>query len=76
MDIQFPQYRKLVNGKSYYLVHSTGRMTEYARLGNSWHRYDLEARILPERNLIFDLLSGQEGTYLTISEEEFHNAIH
>ena len=75
MDTEFPQYRKLINGKSYYVIHSRDRMTEYARLGNRWQRFDLEARILPERNLISDLISGQDGVYLTISEEEFNHTI-
>jgi hypothetical protein len=75
MDTEFPQYRKLINGKSYYIVHARDRMTEYARLGSRWQRFDLEAKILPERNLISDLLSGQDGVYLTISEEEFNKTI-
>ena len=75
MDKEFPQYRKLINGKSYYAIHSGDHMTEYAQLGRSWQRYDIVARILPERNLIADLLSCHEGAYLPITQEEFENTV-
>lgn len=71
MNKEFPQYRKLSNEKSFYIIHANDRMTEFMRLGNQWQRHELTARILPERNLIADLLSGFGGTYCVIAEEEF-----
>jgi hypothetical protein len=71
MDKVFPQYRKLINEKSYYKIHSPNKMTEFNMLGKNWLRHDLEARILPERLLIADLLDGYNGSYVIINREEF-----
>jgi hypothetical protein len=46
-------------------------MREIQRLGENWTEHTLEAKILPERNLIHDLLSGQNGYYLEITHDEF-----
>ncbi|MFM9984238.1 MAG: hypothetical protein ACKVOK_03350 [Flavobacteriales bacterium] len=75
MDKEFPQYRKLINGKSYYAIHSGDHMTEFAQLGKMWQRYDIVAKILPERNLIADLLACHGGAYVAITQQEFENTI-
>lgn len=71
MDLNFPQYRKLANGKSYYKISSVGSMEEIQLIGNRYAIHNLEAFILPERLLIQDMLDLQDGLYVVVEESEF-----
>ncbi len=69
--MRFPQYRKLKNNKSYYVIHSDHYFTEYQREANSIKRFDFEVKILPDRNYIQDMLNRPEPYWDCISKEEF-----
>jgi hypothetical protein len=69
----FPQYRKLSNNKSYYEILSAQRMNEITVSGKRWTSHELEARILPERVLIQDLLDQRFAHYEQISEKEYYD---
>ncbi len=73
MSKDFPQYRKLSNNKSLYKIVSALHLQELQLLGTRWYMHELHARILPERNLILDLLATHEG-YEACTEEEFGDA--
>lgn len=49
-------------------------MTEYQRIGSRYTVYTLEAKILPERNMIMDLIEDVER-YERMSEEEFEGLV-
>lgn len=67
----FPQYRKLNNGKNYYKITSPSEMLEIGTMGNYYWEVNISAKILPERLMIEDILNGMGETYLTITGEEF-----
>ncbi|MBY0427363.1 MAG: hypothetical protein K2Q22_17135 [Cytophagales bacterium] len=70
----FPQYRKLAN-KSYYKIISPTEMIEIQRLGKRVLTNHLQANSFLDRNLIADLLDGDGGRYVVISEEEFEGVL-
>jgi len=75
MDDSFPQFRKNKTGTSYYQITSEVRLVEWQRLGARMIRHEMNATMLPERLLIADLLSCNDGHYERMSETEFHSAI-
>ena len=75
MQYEFPQYRMLSNGMSYYRIDSMTEMTELQRLGTRWITHTLIAKIHPERMFILDLLNNEGGQYQTITAEEFQKIL-
>ncbi|MCH2198576.1 MAG: hypothetical protein MK081_07315 [Flavobacteriales bacterium] len=73
-EIQFPIFCQLKGGNSFYRVDSHTHMTEYQRIGSRYTVYTLEAKILPERNMIMDLIEDVER-YERMSEEEFEGLV-
>ena len=73
MQDRFPVYLKLSNEKSFYIVDSESHLIEYQRLGNKWLRHEVEAKILPERMLIHDLIDETNKTVERITITEFQN---
>jgi hypothetical protein len=68
---QFPQYRKSANGRNYYKIAALDTLEEIQVMGSRWSKHSLQARILPERNLIADLLDVEAGHTLAISQHEY-----
>jgi len=75
MDFQFPQYRRLSNGKSYYKISSFTTMEEIQLLPKKYAINALSAAIWPERLLIQDMLSLQAGVYAIIDELEYQSIL-
>jgi len=55
---EFPAYFKYADGKSFFKVLSESTMEELKIIGQRYSIYFLEAKILPERLLISDMLSN------------------
>ncbi|MFZ6050882.1 hypothetical protein [Halocola ammonii] len=70
-EIQFPQFRKLSNDKSWFRVDSATSMTEIQIIGSSYVVHELEAKILPERNLISDVLEMEGDRWKKVNSSEF-----
>lgn len=70
-EIQFPQFRKLSNDKSWFRIDSESTMTEIQLIGRSYIIHKLEAKILPERNLISDVLAMEGDRWQKVSSEEY-----
>lgn len=69
--MKFPQYRRYKNGMSYFKILNDSEFVEYKKEGNSIVRYALKATILPDRNLIADMLHNPEPYWDVIEESEF-----
>ncbi len=67
----FPVYRKYSNNKSYFKVLSEKEFEEIVLLGNNYWVYTFEAKILPDFQLIRDMLELQDGRWQEISETEY-----
>lgn len=69
--MQFPAYRKYSNGKSYFKIINPNSIEEVQVIGSYFTIHRLDAKILPERNLIADLLHSPNSHIQRITEQEF-----
>jgi hypothetical protein len=66
---QFPQYRKLPNGKSLYRIDSERLFVELQKIGSSWWLHNVEAKQYPEILRIMDMLQLNEPFILSTKNE-------
>ena len=71
-DKVFPQYRKLVNNKSFYKIISDRSFEEIQLVGSLKYNYLIEAKIYPEILKIRDLLDLVDTNYSLSTEEEWN----
>ncbi len=69
--ITYPQYRKYPNGKVYFKIISSDSWEELHLLGNKIKVHLFTAKILPDRNYLFDLTFDYEKNWEMIEEEEY-----
>lgn len=69
--LSFPQYRRYLNGKSYFCFESPNAFEEIRAFGSRWLSEKFEVKILPDRNLVHDLLYQYEGIAEVVSAEDF-----
>lgn len=74
MHTSYPQYRKLVNNKSFYKIASDNVVIEIQLSGSRWQKHEIHARILPEKLLVLDLLAADGSSYVKIEEAEYFSA--
>lgn len=67
----YPQYRKYKNNQSYFKISSKNEFEEIKKESNSWKIYMFEAKILPDRNFIYDMTFEFENHWEVIEENEF-----
>ncbi len=67
--MDFPQYRKLSNGKAFYRIESERSFTEFQLMGTKVWQHKVEATQYPEIIRIQDMLN-LEPPFLMASEEE------
>ncbi|MCX6310982.1 MAG: hypothetical protein NT084_05025 [Bacteroidetes bacterium] len=80
MSFIFPQYRRYLNGKNYFRIDSLDSFEEIRSLGERWLLETHNAKILPDFNLINDLLhefveadQRKERIAETISSEMYNS---
>ena len=72
-SLVFPQYRRYLNGRNYFCFHSMDSFEEIRGLGDKWLIENHVVKILPDRNLVQDLLFEYEGIAEVISAETYEN---
>lgn len=70
-ELTFPIYCEINGGASIYIIHSPSELTEFQRLGSRYVEHKLVAKILPERNLLNDMIANLEERWPRITEIEF-----
>ena len=70
-ETTYPQYRKYSNNKSYYKINSPNQFEEIQILGNKKTIHHFEAKILPDRNYIYDLTFNYEKYWVICQKEEY-----
>ncbi len=70
----FPQYRKYKNNKHFFKIYSVFEFDEISFIGLKAMVTKHHAKILPDRNFIFDLLNdiGNTCEFCTEAEYEIH----
>lgn len=71
----FPQYRMLSNGKSFYKITNDRHFEEVKLVGTRIFKQEFTATQYPEILRIKDMLGGMEGIYLTIDEAQWNLGI-
>lgn len=74
-ESKFPIYCESLSGKSFYRIDSVSDMTEYQLIGSRYSIYTVTARILPERNLLADMIENHDGVYPRITRETFEKRV-
>lgn len=69
-NTDFPQYRKMINGKAYYKIINNRSFQEVQLIGSKKRLQEIEAKQYPEMLRIMDMLAG-EGPFVIINESEF-----
>ncbi|CAN5907654.1 hypothetical protein BH11BAC7_BH11BAC7_08020 [soil metagenome] len=59
--LQFPQYRRYLNGRNYFCFSDLNNFEEIRGMGSKWLLEKHSVKILPDRNLVHDLLFEYEG---------------
>lgn len=68
---EFPQYRKYPNEKHFFKIISKDEFEEIAVMGSHYSIHHKVAKILPDRNLILDMLTHFGDHYLLSEEKEY-----
>jgi hypothetical protein len=71
----FPLYRKYKNNKNYFKVISENEFEELSIIGTKLIINSHQAKILPDRNFIFDLIENSDSLFLNSSEEEYNTIL-
>jgi hypothetical protein len=72
---EFPIYRKYSNEKSYFKVISESEFEEIQVLGKSCSIHQFEAKILPDRNYVQDLIANDKGHWIEIEANEYEEKL-
>lgn len=72
--MEYPQYRKYSNGKNYFKVISATELEEIHFIGHKCFVNTMEAKILPDRNFIYDL-TFDLTTCVEISADEYEQKL-
>jgi hypothetical protein len=73
--MNFPQYRKYNNNQSYFKIISETEIVELKIFGKFYELHHIQAKILPERIMIADLLIDYKNFALEINESEFEEQL-
>ncbi len=71
--ITYPQYRKYSNNKSFFKILSPSNFEEIQVLGTKKSLHKFEAKILPDRNFIYDLTFDYHKHWEICDQLEYEN---
>ena len=71
MSYQFPLFRRYLHGNTYYRINSQENFDELMVVGIFFVYKNFQARILPEYQLIIDLLDNVENRWEIIEKSDF-----
>jgi len=71
MEIEYPQFRKYPNNKSFFKVFSAEEFEEIQIIGKNYLKVRIKAKILPDRIFIADMLAAHDN-WLKIDRNEYN----
>jgi hypothetical protein len=71
-NTDFPQYRKMINGKAYYKIINNRSFQEIQLIGSKMRLHQIEANQYPEMLRIMDMLAT-ETPFVEITANEFED---
>ncbi len=69
--MKFPVYRKYPNNHSFFKILDNDHFIEFKLTGQRVEKHLFEAKILPDRNFIQDMLSMHNGHWVEATKEAF-----
>lgn len=69
--VKYPQFRKYINDMAYFKIVSESEWEEIQVMGKRYSIHSFTAKILPDRNFIYDLTYDYKRNWLEIEEEEY-----
>lgn len=69
--MKFPVYRKYRNELSWFRIESSEKFEEIRKIGTRFEVTSHEVRILPDRNMLHDLLYAYENFAVEITSDEY-----
>ena len=70
IKMEFPQFRKLENGKSLYKITSPNQFVELQQVGSQWFVYQFTVEQFPDLLRLQEMLQANQ-TFLVLPEAEF-----
>lgn len=71
MEIQYPQYRKYLNEKSFFKINSSTEWEEIQIIGSKYVLNKFKVNIMPDRNFLHDMTFDYKDNWLEINEAEY-----
>lgn len=71
MEVLFPIYLEIMNGKSIYEITSETEMLETQIIGEKYIQHKMRAKIYPEKVLIADMIANEGQRWLRLSRDEY-----
>ena len=68
--MEFPQFRKLENGKSLYKITAPNQFVELQQVGSQWFVYQFTVEQFPDLLRLQEMLQANQ-TFLVLPEAEF-----
>lgn len=70
IKMEFPQFRKLENGRSLYKITSANQFTELQQIGSKWFAYKFEVDQFPDLMRVQEMLQGSHP-FVRVQKDEF-----
>ena len=70
IKMEFPQFRKLENGRSLYKITSANQFTELQQIGSKWFAYKFEVDQFPDLMRVQEMLQGNHP-FVRVQKDEF-----
>lgn len=75
MEITFPIYRRYTNNKSWFKVLGPDSFEEVQLMGPYYSIHHFEAKILPDRNFIADMIALEGDSWVEVGESDYQEFI-
>lgn len=71
----YPVYRKYEGNRSFFKVNSSNSFTEIQVMGQKLFLHEIKAKILPDFQLIEDMINLHNNHWIISTESEFESAL-
>jgi hypothetical protein len=71
-DITFPLYRKFNHNRSFFKIVSPTQFVEIQIMGERYFKYEIHAKILPDFQLITDMINLHNNHWEVANEDDFN----
>lgn len=71
-EIRFPIYRKYPHNRTFFKINSKDEFEELQLIGKHYSIHQIKAKILPDRNFIYDLIYDFKNNWEEISAADYN----